>query len=61
MPTQIPSPYLSCPALLSVAMPAETAPPTTLISGEFPGPKEGQPANLMEEQCWGEGVVGGNL
>lgn len=29
-----PSPPVPC----SLAMPAETAPPTTLISGEFPGP-----------------------
>lgn len=41
VPTQMPSPCLSRP-VLSTATPAETAPPTTPISGEFPGPKEGQ-------------------
>ena len=56
MPTRIPSPYLSYPTLLSVAMPAQTAPRTTPISGEFPGPEEGQPANLIEE---GAGLGGG--
>lgn len=36
MPAQVASPHSSHPFPFSIAMPAETAPPTTPINGEFP-------------------------